>query len=92
MEFGETCDHVDIIFLPHTFATRDSPARTTVCMSRSPGQIAGSSGCFDVLPHSKPPDQSLSTEEAESSGRTSPVLTDPVVFSPQPQHNNRRSE
>ncbi|XP_014051514.2 proto-oncogene DBL isoform X2 [Salmo salar] len=40
---------------------------------------------------SKPPDQSLSTEEAESSGRTSPVLTDPVVFSPQPQHNNRRS-
>ncbi|KAM9498020.1 proto-oncogene DBL isoform 10-T10 [Salvelinus alpinus] len=40
---------------------------------------------------SKPLDQSLSTEEAESSGRTSPVLTDPVVFSPQPQHNNRRS-
>ncbi|CDQ73712.1 unnamed protein product [Oncorhynchus mykiss] len=57
----------------------------------APRQITGCSGCFDVLPHSKPPDQSLSTEEAESSGRTSPVLTDPVVFSPQPQHNNRRS-
>ncbi|XP_045572849.1 proto-oncogene DBL isoform X4 [Salmo salar] len=69
----------------------DSLAHMSVCMPWSPGQITGCSGCFDVLPHSKPPDQSLSTEEAESSGRTSPVLTDPVVFSPQPQHNNRRS-
>ncbi|XP_019904224.1 proto-oncogene DBL isoform X5 [Esox lucius] len=34
---------------------------------------------------------SLSTEEAESSERTSPVLTDPVVLSPQSQHYNRRS-
>ncbi|XP_042165521.1 proto-oncogene DBL isoform X2 [Oncorhynchus tshawytscha] len=69
----------------------DSLAHMSVCMPWSPRQITGCSGCFDVLPHSKPPDQSLSTEEAESSGRTSPVLTDPVVFSPQPQHNNRRS-
>ncbi|XP_071193752.1 proto-oncogene DBL isoform X8 [Salvelinus alpinus] len=69
----------------------DSLAHMSVCMPWSTGQTTGCSGCFDVLPHSKPLDQSLSTEEAESSGRTSPVLTDPVVFSPQPQHNNRRS-
>ncbi|XP_055799533.1 proto-oncogene DBL isoform X10 [Salvelinus fontinalis] len=71
--------------------SNDSLAHMSVCMPWSTGQITGCSGCFDVLPHSKPLDQSLSTEEAESSGRTSPILTDPVVFSPQPQHNNRRS-
>ncbi|KAJ7996348.1 hypothetical protein DPEC_G00236170 [Dallia pectoralis] len=65
--------------------------RVSVCMLWTPGQIAGCSGCFDVLPHSTPVGRSLSTEEAESSGRTSPVLTDPVVLSPQSQHYNRRS-
>ncbi|XP_010893532.1 proto-oncogene DBL isoform X1 [Esox lucius] len=64
--------------------------RVSVCMPWTAGPIAGCSGCFDVLPHSTPLG-SLSTEEAESSERTSPVLTDPVVLSPQSQHYNRRS-
>ncbi|KAL0993919.1 hypothetical protein UPYG_G00115560 [Umbra pygmaea] len=69
----------------------DSLAHVSVCMPWTPGPIAGCSGCFDVLPHSVPAGQSFSTEDTESSGRTSPGFTDPVVLSPQSQHNNRRS-
>eukprot|EP00063_Salmo_salar_P076683 XP_014051518.1 PREDICTED: proto-oncogene DBL isoform X8 [Salmo salar] len=98
--FASTCVSASMLDIPPIQLSEQTPlsppstdslAHMSVCMPWSPGQITGCSGCFDVLPHSKPPDQSLSTEEAESSGRTSPVLTDPVVFSPQPQHNNRRS-
>ncbi|XP_063058217.1 proto-oncogene DBL [Engraulis encrasicolus] len=68
----------------------DSLARVSVCMPWSPTQIAGCSACFDVLPHSKLQGASLSSEETES-GRTSPVLTDPVIFSPRRRQQNRRS-
>lgn len=67
-----------------------SLARVSVCMPWSPTQIAGCSACFDVPPHSKLQGASVSSEETES-GRTSPVLTDPVIFSPRRQQN-RRSE
>ena len=67
-----------------------SLARVSVCMPWSPSQIAGCSACFDVLPNSKLQGASVSSEETES-GRTSPVLTDPVIFSPRRQQN-RRSE
>ncbi|KAI4882149.1 hypothetical protein NFI96_004382 [Prochilodus magdalenae] len=56
-------------------------------MPWSSAHIAGCSGCFDVIPHSKLQGAPPSSEE---SGRTSPVLTDPVVFSPRPQQHNRR--
>ncbi|KAJ8276410.1 hypothetical protein COCON_G00081620 [Conger conger] len=59
-----------------------------VCTAWSPSRLSGCSGCFDVPPHSKLQSASYSSEETES-GRTSPVLTDPVVFSPQPQRNRR---
>ncbi|XP_031427553.1 proto-oncogene DBL isoform X2 [Clupea harengus] len=64
----------------------DSLARVSVCMPWSPSQIAGCSACFDVLPNSKLQGASVSSEETES-GRTSPVLTDPVIFSPRRQQN-----
>ncbi|XP_030648444.1 proto-oncogene DBL [Chanos chanos] len=66
----------------------DSLGRVSVCMPWSPVQIASCSACFDVLPHSKLQGASVSSEEAES-GRTSPVLTDPIVFSHQPHHSRR---
>ncbi|XP_028838674.1 proto-oncogene DBL isoform X3 [Denticeps clupeoides] len=66
----------------------DSLARVSVCMPWSPTLTTACSACFDVLPHSKLQGASLSSEEAES-GRTSPVLTDPVIFAPRPQHNRR---
>ncbi|XP_035291069.1 proto-oncogene DBL-like isoform X1 [Anguilla anguilla] len=59
-----------------------------VCTAWSPSRLSGCSACFDVPPHSKLQSASYSSEETES-GRTSPVLTDPVVFSPQPQLNRR---
>ncbi|XP_056592277.1 proto-oncogene DBL isoform X2 [Triplophysa dalaica] len=69
----------------------DSVGHMSVCMPWSSTQITGCSGCFDVLPHSKLQGASVSSEEADS-GRTSPVLTDPVIVSPRPrQQNNRRS-
>ncbi|KAG5284663.1 hypothetical protein AALO_G00029130 [Alosa alosa] len=66
----------------------DSLARVSVCMPWSPTQITGCSACFDVPPHSKLQGASVSSEETES-GRTSPVLTDPVIFSPRRQQNRR---
>ncbi|KAG7484283.1 hypothetical protein MATL_G00047950 [Megalops atlanticus] len=59
-----------------------------VCTSWSPSPLSGCSACFDVPPHSKLQSASYSSEETES-GRTSPVLTDPVISSPQPQLNRR---
>ncbi|KAI1903103.1 hypothetical protein AGOR_G00023760 [Albula goreensis] len=59
-----------------------------VCTAWSPSPLSGCSACFDVPPHSKLQSASYSSEETES-GRTSPVLTDPVIFSPQPQLNRR---
>ncbi|XP_035391572.1 LOW QUALITY PROTEIN: proto-oncogene DBL [Electrophorus electricus] len=54
------------------------------------GQAAGEQPLSPPLAHSKLQEVPMSSEEAES-GRTSPVLTDPVVFSPRPRHHNRRS-
>lgn len=62
-----------------------------MCMPWSSTQITGCSGCFDVLPHSKLQGASVSSEDTDS-GRVSPVLTDPVIISPRPRNNNRRSE
>ncbi|XP_037403172.1 proto-oncogene DBL isoform X2 [Pygocentrus nattereri] len=66
----------------------DRVERVSVCMPWSSAHIAGCSGCFDVVPHSKLQGAPASSEESD---RTSPVLTDPVVFSPRPQQHNRRS-
>ncbi|XP_058645572.1 proto-oncogene DBL isoform X1 [Onychostoma macrolepis] len=68
----------------------DSVRHMSVCMPWTSTQITGCSGCFDVLPHSKLQEASVSSEEADS-GRVSPVLTDPVIVSPRPRHHNRRS-
>lgn len=61
--------------------------RVSVCMPWSPAPIAGCSGCFDVPPNSKGV-----PVHSDESGSSSPVLTDPVMFSPRPQNRNRRSE
>ncbi|XP_051541848.1 proto-oncogene DBL-like isoform X1 [Myxocyprinus asiaticus] len=68
----------------------DSVRHMSVCMPWSSTQITGCSGCFDVLPHSKFQGASVSSEEADS-GRASPLLTDPIIISPRPQHHNHRS-
>ncbi|XP_072515633.1 guanine nucleotide exchange factor DBS [Salminus brasiliensis] len=73
---------------PQSPPLADSVERVSVCMPWSSAHIAGCSGCFDVIPHSKLQGAPATSEE---SGRTSPVLTDPVVFSPRPQQHNRRS-
>ncbi|XP_076875627.1 proto-oncogene DBL isoform X2 [Brachyhypopomus gauderio] len=54
------------------------------------GQATGEQPLSPPLAHSKLQEAPLSSEEAKS-GRSSPVLTDPVVFSPRPRHHNRRS-
>ncbi|KAM9456413.1 proto-oncogene DBL isoform 1-T1 [Clarias gariepinus] len=64
----------------------NSMERASVCMSWSPAPIAACSGCFDVPPHSKG-----APVHSDESGSSSPVLTDPVMFSPRPQNRNRRS-
>ncbi|KAI5614365.1 proto-oncogene DBL-like isoform X4, partial [Silurus asotus] len=51
--------------------------RASVCMSWSPAPIVSCSGCFDVVPHSKG-----APMHSDESGSSSPVLTDPVMFSP----------
>ncbi|KAG9263221.1 proto-oncogene DBL-like [Astyanax mexicanus] len=66
----------------------DSVERMPVCMPWSSTHIAGCSGCFDLVPHSKLQGAPASSEESD---RSSPALTDPVVFSPHPQQHNRRS-
>uniref|UniRef100_A0A8C9WB42 MCF.2 cell line derived transforming sequence n=1 Tax=Scleropages formosus TaxID=113540 RepID=A0A8C9WB42_SCLFO len=66
----------------------ESVAGVLMCTAWTPAPLAGCSACFDVPPHSKLQRSSFSSEEPES-GRTSPVLTDPVISSPQPQHNRR---
>ncbi|KAB5543166.1 hypothetical protein PHYPO_G00076080 [Pangasianodon hypophthalmus] len=64
----------------------NSMERVSVCMPWSPAPITGCSGCFDVPPHSKG-----APVHSDESGSSSPVLTDPVMFSPRPQNRNRRS-
>ncbi|GAA6080551.1 proto-oncogene DBL isoform X1 [Tachysurus ichikawai] len=60
--------------------------RVSACMPWSPAPIAGCSGCFDIPPNSKG-----APVHSDESGSSSPVLTDPVMFSPRPQNRNRRS-
>ncbi|TTW73462.1 Guanine nucleotide exchange factor DBS [Bagarius yarrelli] len=60
--------------------------RVSACMPWSPAPISGCSGCFDVPPNSKG-----APVYSDESGSSSPVLTDPVMFSPRPQNRNRRS-
>ncbi|XP_017344270.1 proto-oncogene DBL isoform X1 [Ictalurus punctatus] len=64
----------------------NSMERASVCMPWSPAPMAACSGCFDVPPHSKG-----APMHSDESGSSSPVLTDPVMFSPRPQNRNRRS-
>ncbi|MFT7802120.1 proto-oncogene DBL-like, partial [Arapaima gigas] len=66
----------------------ESAAGVLMCTAWSPAPLAGCSACFDVPPHSKLQRSSFSSEEPES-GRASPVLTDPVISPPQPQHDRR---
>ncbi|KAK2823059.1 hypothetical protein Q7C36_019659 [Tachysurus vachellii] len=64
----------------------NSMERVSACMPWSPAPIAGCSGCFDIPPNSKG-----APVHSDESGSSSPVLTDPVMFSPRPQNRNRRS-